>query len=72
MYSRIGETGLESGDYGQLNMSAGMNINQFDIELYVNNLTDDDALTHADTLMPDARVYRLRPRTFGLNVAYQF
>ena len=72
MYSRVGEAGLESGDYGQLNMSAGINFNQFDVEFYVHNLTDDDALTHADTLMRDGRVYRLRPRTIGLNVGYQF
>ena len=71
-FSKVGEAGEELGDYGQLNLSAGTAINQWSIELYGQNLTDEDAITHADVSVPDSRAYRLRPRTIGLNVAYQF
>ena len=71
-YNRLGETGVALGDYGQLNVSAGTALNNFNIELFAHNLTNEDALTHADTLVPDNRAYQLRPRTIGLNIGYQF
>ena len=60
------------GDYGQLNMSAGITFNDFNVELFGHNLTDENALTHADVVLADDRAYQLRPRTIGLNVGYQF
>ena len=71
-YNQIGEIGEKAGDYGQLNMSAGIALNQFNIELFANNLSNEDALTSVTTLFPDTRAYRLRPRTIGMNVNYQF
>ena len=53
-------------------MSAGIDLNNFNIELYAHNLNGEDALTYVDTLIPDTRAYRLRPRTVGLNIGYQF
>ena len=71
-FNRVGETGVRVGDYGQLNMSAGVIFNDFNIELFVHNLTGEDALTYADVIVFDDRAYQLRPRTIGLNVGYQF
>ena len=71
-YSGPGETGGKGGDYEQLNMSAGITVNKFNVELFAHNLTDSDALTSVSTLFPDTRAYRLRPRTIGLNLSYQF
>jgi hypothetical protein len=45
---------------------------RFNIELFAHHLTNEDALTQADTLVPDNRAYQLRPRTIGLNIGYQF
>jgi outer membrane receptor protein involved in Fe transport len=71
-FNRVGEVGDKGGDYGQLNMSAGIALNNFDIELFAHNLTNEDALTSVGVLYPDTRAYRLRPRVIGLNVGYQF
>ena len=71
-FNKLGETGVKLGDYGQLNMSAGITFNDFNVELFGHNLTDENALTHADVVLADDRAYQLRPRTIGLNVGYQF
>ena len=78
-FSVAGETGggdgsgaQAAGDYGQLNMSAGVAMGDFNIELVANNLTNEDALTHVEKTPIRGAAYRLRPRTIGLNVVYQF
>ena len=71
-YNFPGETGDEAGGYGQLNVSAGININQFTIEVFGHNMTDEDTFTSVDIFSGDTRGYRLRPRTIGMNVGYQF
>jgi len=54
-------------------MSAGVTLNQFEVELYAKNLTNEDALVLVDaSAYNDSRAWRLRPRTLGLNVRYQF
>ncbi len=60
-----------SGGYHQVHVKAGVSIRNVDVDLFVNNLTNADDLTwtHHFTL---ARGYRLRPRTIGLNLSYQF
>ena len=71
-YNKVGETGVKTGGYSEVNMSAGMSVNSVDVELFVRNLTNEDALTHADTTLADDRAYQLRPRTMGVNVSYNF
>ena len=75
-YNFIGEQlaglGGEAGDYGEVNMSFGMTFDSLSVEFFGRNLTDEDALTHHDISVPDSRAYRLRPRTLGLNIGYQF
>ena len=68
----LGEVGEKGGGYGQLNMSAGVSLNDINLELFVNNLTDEDAITSVGILIPDSRAYRLKPRTIGLSVGYDF
>ena len=75
-FSSVAETGEGSGDYGLVNFKAGINVNAFDIDLFVNNLTNEDDFTWVESFLTGFgdhnRAYRLRPRTVGLNVAYQF
>ena len=71
-YNKLGETGLKTGDYGQVNMSIGIIFDSLNVELFAQNLTNEDALTHSDSELLDSRAYQLRPRTIGLNVGYQF
>jgi outer membrane receptor protein involved in Fe transport len=72
-YALPNEEGDKAGDYGQFNASAGINFDQFTVELVGHNLTDEDAFTTVDaTSALDTPINRLRPRTVGLNVTYQF
>ena len=72
-YNNLQETGTEIGDYGKLNIKAGVTLDQFDIDLYMDNVTNDDAITWVDSEgFPNQRGNRLRPRTVGLNVGYRF
>ncbi|MDB4308335.1 TonB-dependent receptor [Porticoccaceae bacterium] len=72
-YNNLKEEGLEAGDYNKLNIKLGVRIDQFDVDLYVDNLTNEDNLTWVDSegFVVD-RGNRLRPRTIGFNVGYQF
>ena len=71
-YKQVGEKGDRGGDYGQVNLSLGVALGQFNVDLFADNLTNEDALTSIGALFPDSRAWRLRPRTIGLNVGYQF
>ena len=65
-----------AGDFGQVNLKAGIEFDQIAMDLFVNNLTNDDGLTWVEntgvTLGADPTAYRIRPRTIGLNLSYQF
>ena len=74
-HTDIAETSLAAGDYGLSNLKVGVAFDQVDVEVFVNNMTNEDAITWSDTannLDGAARVNRVRPRTMGLNVNYQF
>ena len=75
-YNNFSEAGQPAGGYSQINLKAGIKLNQFDVELFVNNLTNADDFTWIEALYSDFgganRAYRLKPRTVGLNVGYQF
>ena len=53
-------------------MSAGIRLDQFNIELFAHNLTNEDALTLVGRFAARGEAWRLRPRTIGLTVGYKF
>lgn len=71
-YNNLQETGIEAGDFGQLNLSAGIQFNVVSLQLFARNLTNENAYTWAESLIPDGRAYQLRPRTVGVTVGYRF
>jgi outer membrane receptor protein involved in Fe transport len=74
-YSNVAETGVAVGDFGQLHLKAGIDFDQVAVDLFINNLTNDDGLTWVDSVNAGLgvnRASRIRPRTIGLNVNYQF
>jgi len=70
-YNNLQETGVEAGDYQEWNVSGGITFDNIEVSLIVRNLNNADAMTWVSTA-PDRSVFRLRPRTLGLNVRYRF
>lgn len=68
-YNDIARSFPESGGYEKLNLKAGIEIDNFTVEVYGTNLTNADDLTF---VVNDTFGYRLDPRTFGIDVGYQF
>ncbi len=69
-YNNFPQVGAAAGDYSQVNVKAGMNLDKAHIALFINNLLDEDALTWVDAFPPTA--HQMRPRTVGFNVGYRF
>lgn len=65
---------LESGDYVKHDASARVEIGNLNIDLFVLNLTNEDAFTNRGTLTNVGQFYgyRLRPRTIGLQLGFVF
>jgi outer membrane receptor protein involved in Fe transport len=63
-----------AGDYLKLDLSARVMFEKFDIDLFVRNVTDEDAFTLRDPFFPSTEFYgyRLRPRTVGMKVSVRF
>ncbi len=62
-----------AGDYIMLDARTGVQFKQLSVELFVRNLTDEDAYTwRGPTPSPSFFGYRLRPRTIGLQLGYSF
>lgn len=60
--------GMDAGDYVKVDARAGVKFDNLGVELFVRNLTNEDAYTWRDPF----RVSRLRPRTVGMQLAYTF
>jgi iron complex outermembrane recepter protein len=75
-YNNVSKTGTPAGDFSQLHLKVGAQVGQINIDLFVNNLTNEDALTWVEslvsTLSTSNRGYRIRPRTIGMNIGYSF
>jgi hypothetical protein len=71
-YNNLREEGQEIGDYTTLNLAAGMQLGKFDVQLFINNVTNSDAATWIDQRPTFPSAYRLRPRTAGLSLRYTF
>ena len=65
-----------SGGFGQIHLKAGMDFDPVSVDIFVNNLTNDDGITWVEnvavTTGADSTGYRIRPRTIGLNLRYEF
>lgn len=70
-YSNLNETG-KVGDYHQFGLSAGITVDRIKLGVFAKNLTNSDDLTWVDNLLGGGRAYRLRPRTIGANIAFDF
>jgi iron complex outermembrane recepter protein len=64
----------EAGEYVKIDLSTRVTINDFNIDLYVRNLTDRDDYAFRGTYDAGRPYfgYRLRPRTVGLQLGYNF
>lgn len=70
--------GVRAGDYIKVDARAGVAIKNLSVELFVRNLTNEDAFTWrgvggrtSGAVTPDFG-YRLRPRTIGVQLGYSF
>ncbi len=63
-----------AGDYVKIDARAGVAIKSLSLELFVRNLTNEDAFTwrSLSATRGDFYGYRLRPRTIGLQLGYSF
>ena len=75
-YNNVKETGTPAGDFSQVHVKVGSTIGQVDVDLFVNNLTNDDGLTWVEDSFQrfsgTRPAYQIRPRTIGLNLSYSF
>ncbi len=69
---------LSAGDYIKVDARAGMAFENLSVELFVRNLTNEDAFTWRGTVQGGAYGagsafgFRLRPRTVGVQLSYSF
>ena len=59
-------------DYFLLDLAAGVEQANWSAELFVNNVTDERAELHVDTLQYVPKVVTNRPRTFGVRFSYDY
>ena len=72
-YNNLAEGQPRLGDYAEWNINAGIDEARWSLEIYLNNLTDSDALTWANPIFfPYDRESRLRPRTWGARYTRRF
>ena len=63
----------KAGDYYQVNARVGSMIKQLSIELFVRNLTNEDAFTwRGPANLNSFFGFQLRPRTIGVQLGYTF
>ncbi|MGD2132159.1 MAG: TonB-dependent receptor [Maricaulaceae bacterium] len=77
-YSHIGDYYIDLaqsrnklGDYGRLDLNAGVDMGDFDVSVYAHNVTNEDALT-SEAFFFIPRGTRLQPRTVGVRLGYDF
>ena len=74
-YSSFDESGLAVGGFGLVNLKAGMEFDDISVDIFANNLANNDGLTWVDSvngIFGTLRANRIRPRSIGLNLRYQF
>ena len=75
-YNNVQETGTPAGGFSQIHLKAGSTIGQFDVDLFVDNVANDDGFTWVEDnftrFSGTSPAYRIRPRTIGVNLSYSF
>lgn len=69
-YDNLQQEGEASGGYTTIGARAGVSLNDWLVELYVHNLTDEFAVTYNQWFL--GSYLALRPRTIGVQVSYRF
>jgi len=69
-YDNLQQMGEPSGGYTTIGARAGVSLEDWLVEFYVENLTDEFALTYFDWW--SGSYYVLRPRTAGVQVSYRY
>lgn len=67
--------GTEAGGYTKIDARAGVAVRNLSVELFVRNLTNEDAFTWRTIIVGNTNPflgYRLRPRTVGIQLGYSF
>ena len=70
-YVDLAEERNKLGDYGKVDINMGIQIDRFDLSIFAHNLTNEDNLT-SESFFFAPRGSRLRPRTVGLKLGYNF
>jgi outer membrane receptor protein involved in Fe transport len=71
-YGTIGTDGIKLGDYTTLDLSFTVDVKDISLRFFVNNATNEAALTWSNSFLPVTNLFVLRPRTVGLNARYYF
>ena len=72
-FNGINETGSEAGGYGKVDASINVEATEkFNVELFIHNLTNEDSFTSFEIVGVLSEAYRLKPRTAGLKLRYNF
>ncbi|MEJ2516153.1 MAG: TonB-dependent receptor [Gammaproteobacteria bacterium] len=71
-YNNLQEQGPEIGDYTTLNVSAGMRLQDWELQVFMHNVGDSDGATWIYRFEEYPSAFRLRPRTAGVKVRYYF
>jgi outer membrane receptor protein involved in Fe transport len=71
-YNNLQQAGPEAGDYTTLNLAAGMQLGHWDLQVFMQNVTNSSAATWISPFTEYGSVYRLRPRTTGFSLRYAF
>jgi hypothetical protein len=58
--------------YAIANVSVGITKDDWKVEFYIDNLTDESAVLYIDTQQFTPKVVTNRPRTLGLRLSYDF
>jgi outer membrane receptor protein involved in Fe transport len=71
-YNNLQEEGLETGDYTTVNLATGLQLGRWDLQVFIQNLTNSSAATYLTQDVQYPSVWRLRPRTAGVSLRYAF
>ena len=60
------------GDYTIANIAFGVTMNAWSAELFIDNVTDENAAVYVDTQNFTPKVVTNRPRSVGVRLSYDF